>query len=64
MIRIILKPSKLISIIIKRGFHMNEAIQKVQFQLEEQLPEVIEWRRYLHQHPELSFKEKKHHNLS
>lgn len=59
MIRIILKPSKLISIIMKRGFHMNESIRKVQFQLEEQLPEVIEWRRYLHQHPELSFQEKR-----
>lgn len=59
MIQIILKPSKKIRIIMKGDFHMNESIQKVYAQLEKQFSEVVEWRRYLHQHPELSFQEKK-----
>ncbi|MGG3572375.1 M20 family metallopeptidase [Bacillus gobiensis] len=36
---------------------LAEPLLKVYTELENNFPEVVEWRRYLHQHPELSFQE-------
>ena len=32
-------------------------LEKLFLELEELYPQMVEWRRHLHQHPELSFKE-------